>query len=149
MNWLQLLLITHILLLVRESARRSDGLNRAVKLYEGHVFCRARQLGRRSAWGRFSYHGWELTTSVPAGPGQAADYVKHLELKLETPRCCSWVTPDFVAQIRSSLKTFDSRWQTLPSHPRTWTSFPEPGTRRWTCFQRLLFPSQLLPGSQC
>lgn len=42
-----------------------------------------RQLGSRSALGRVSYHRWKVTTSVPAGPGQAADYIKHLELKLE------------------------------------------------------------------
>lgn len=37
-----------------------------------HVSCR---------W-RFPYHGREVTTSVPAGPGQAADDVEHLELEL-------------------------------------------------------------------
>lgn len=37
-----------------------------------HVSCR---------WG-FPYHGREVTTSVPAGPGQAADDVEHLELEL-------------------------------------------------------------------
>jgi len=32
--------------------------------------------------GRLSYHRWQVTTSVPAGPGQAADNVEHLDLEL-------------------------------------------------------------------
>lgn len=66
--------------------------------------------------GRFSYHGWKVTASVPAGPGQAADDVKHLELKLETGRRRWCVKPHFsqrirfrLAQRKSSLKTFTYR----------------------------------------
>lgn len=31
---------------------------------------------------RLPHHGWEVTTSVPAGPAQAAHNVEHLELEL-------------------------------------------------------------------
>lgn len=49
----------------------------------------AGQLGRKKVGlGWLSYPRWEVTASVPAGPGQAADYIKHLELKLEMRRCC-------------------------------------------------------------
>lgn len=40
-------------------------------------------LGSKALWrSGFPYHRWEVTTSVSAGPGQAADNVEHLELEL-------------------------------------------------------------------
>lgn len=49
------------------------------------------QWGRETLrWG-FAYHRWKITTSVPAGPAQAADNIEHLELELWRERRKFWI----------------------------------------------------------